>query len=121
MLEPITRRFTDRHDAGRELAERLRPLAAESPVVLGRARGGVPVAYEAAQALGAPLDVLVVRKIGEPGNPELGIGAIAEGHVRVPPRRRAADRTERRMARHPPLPLRRIDGPRPQRPGATRR
>jgi putative phosphoribosyl transferase len=55
----------------------------ENPIVLGLARGGVPVAYEVAQALGAPLDVLVVRKIGAPGNPEYGIGAIAEGDVRV--------------------------------------
>ena len=83
MLETITRRFTDRHHAGRELAEHLRSLATEDPVVLGLARGGVPVAYEVGQALGAPLDVLVVRKIGAPGNPELGIGAIAEGDVRV--------------------------------------
>jgi putative phosphoribosyl transferase len=83
MLETPTRRFTDRRAAGRDLAERLRPLAVESPVVLGLARGGVPVAYEVAQLLGAPLDVLVVRKIGAPGNPELGIGAIAEGDVRV--------------------------------------
>jgi putative phosphoribosyl transferase len=83
MLETITRRFTDRRAAGRELAERLRSLPVESPVVLGLARGGVPVAYEVAQMLGAPLDVLVVRKIGAPGNPELGIGAIAEGDVRV--------------------------------------
>ena len=83
MAETTTGRFTDRHDGGRELAERLRPLAAEDPVVLGLARGGVPVAYEVARALGAPLDVLVVRKIGAPGNPELGIGAIAEGDVRV--------------------------------------
>jgi putative phosphoribosyl transferase len=83
MLETITRRFTNRRAAGRELGERLRSLAVESPVVLGLARGGVPVAYEVAQALGAPLDVLVVRKIGAPGNPEFGIGAIAEGDVRV--------------------------------------
>ena len=83
MLEAITRRFCDRHAAGRELAERLSPLATEDPVVLGLARGGVPVAYEVAEALGAPLDVFVVRKIGAPGNPELGIGAIAEGDVRV--------------------------------------
>ena len=83
MLETITRRFTDRHHAGRELAAHLRSFAAEDPVVLGLARGGVPVAYEVARALGAPLDVLVVRKIGAPGNPELGIGAIAEGAVRV--------------------------------------
>jgi len=83
MLETISRRFADRHAAGRELAERLGPLASEDPVVLGLARGGVPIAYEVAQALGAPLDVVVVRKIGAPGNPELGIGAIAEGGVRV--------------------------------------
>jgi len=83
MLDTTTRRFTDRRAAGRSLAERLRALAVESPVVLGLARDGVPVAYEVAQVLGAPLDVLVVRKIGAPGNPELGIGAIAEGDVRV--------------------------------------
>jgi putative phosphoribosyl transferase len=83
MLEMMTRRFADRLAAGRELAERLRPLGAENPVVLGLARGGVPVAHEVAQALEAPLDVLVVRKIGAPGNPEYGIGAIAEGGVRV--------------------------------------
>jgi predicted phosphoribosyltransferase len=79
----INRRFVDRHDAGRELAERLTSLAAEDPAVLGLARGGVPVAYEVAQALGAPLDVLIVRKIGAPGNPEYGIGAVAEGDVWV--------------------------------------
>ncbi|MGZ6609072.1 MAG: phosphoribosyltransferase family protein [Solirubrobacteraceae bacterium] len=83
MPETMTRRFADRRAAGRELAERLSAFAVEDPVVLGLARGGVPVAYEVAQALGAPLDVLVVRKIGAPGNPEYGIGAIAEGDVRV--------------------------------------
>ena len=83
MLETITRRFADRHFAGRELAERLSSLATEEPIVLGLARGGVPVAYEVAKALRAPLDVLVVRKIGAPGNPEYGIGAIAEGDIRV--------------------------------------
>ncbi len=83
MRETITRRFTDRRAAGRELGERLSSLAVDNPVVLGLARGGLPVAYEVAQRLGAPLDVLVVRKIGAPGNPELGIGAIAEGGVRV--------------------------------------
>jgi putative phosphoribosyl transferase len=83
MLKAVTRRFTDRHAAGRELAERLSSVAIEDPVVLGLARGGVPVAYEVAKALRAPLDVLVVRKIGAPGNPEYGIGAIAEGGVRV--------------------------------------
>ncbi len=83
MADTITRRFADRRAAGRELAARLRPIAIEDPIVFGLARGGVPVAYEVAQALGAPLDVLVVRKIGAPGNPELGIGAVAEGDVRV--------------------------------------
>jgi putative phosphoribosyl transferase len=83
MLEAATHRFVDRREAGRELAARLSSFAAQDPVVLGLARGGVPVAYEVAQALGAPLDVLVVRKIGAPGNPEYGIGAIAEGDVRV--------------------------------------
>ncbi|HYB25080.1 MAG TPA: phosphoribosyltransferase family protein [Solirubrobacteraceae bacterium] len=76
-------RFADRRAAGRELADRLGSLALENPVVLGLARGGVPVAYEVARALGAPLDVLAVRKIGAPANPELGIGAVAEGDVRV--------------------------------------
>ena len=83
MLETTIRRYTDRRAAGRELAVRLSSLAIENPVVLGLARGGMPVAFEVAQALQAPLDVLVVRKIGAPGNPELGIGAIAEGDVRV--------------------------------------
>lgn len=83
MLETVTRKYTDRHAAGRELGERLGSLKAEDPIVLGLARGGVPVAYEVARALGAPLDVLVVRKIGAPGNPELGVGAIAQGDVRV--------------------------------------
>ncbi|MGZ4183290.1 MAG: phosphoribosyltransferase family protein [Solirubrobacteraceae bacterium] len=83
MPETITRRFADRHSAGRKLAERLSSLATEEPIVLGLARGGVPVAYEVAKALRAPLDVLVVRKIGAPGNPEYGIGAIAEGDIRV--------------------------------------
>jgi len=83
LQDTITRRFADRRAAGRELAERLRALGIEDPIVFGLARGGVPVAYEVAQALGAPLDVLVVRKIGAPGNPEFGIGAVAEGDVRV--------------------------------------
>jgi putative phosphoribosyl transferase len=78
-----SRAFADRRHAGRELAERLRGLIPEQPVVLGLPRGGVPVAYEIAAALGAPLDVLVARKIGAPRNPELGIGAVAEGGVRV--------------------------------------
>ncbi|EFL20932.1 putative phosphoribosyl transferase [Streptomyces himastatinicus ATCC 53653] len=75
--------FTDRVDAGRRLAERLRPLAEEKPVVLGLPRGGVPVAFEVARALNAPLDVIIVRKLGVPFHRELGFGAIGEGGVRV--------------------------------------
>src|SRR5271167_1764249 len=73
--------FSDRRAAGRELASRLEVLAPERPLVLGLARGGIPVAYEIAQALDAPLDVLVARKIGAPENPEFGIGAVAEGEA----------------------------------------
>lgn len=76
-------RFADRQDAGRQLAERLLPLAAESPVVLALPRGGVPVAREVALALDAPLDFLAVRKLGAPHNPEYGIGAVAEDGTRV--------------------------------------
>ncbi|HET7600365.1 MAG TPA: phosphoribosyltransferase family protein [Gemmatimonadales bacterium] len=73
--------FTDRLDAGRRLAEALRPLATEHPVVLALPRGGVPVGWVVARRLGAPLDVLVARKLGAPGQPELAIGAIAAGAV----------------------------------------
>ncbi len=76
-------RFRDRVDAGRRLAERLGHLRAEDPVVLGLPRGGVPVAYEVARALGAPMDVVLVRKLGVPFHEELGFGAIGEGGVRV--------------------------------------
>jgi predicted phosphoribosyltransferase len=76
-------RFADRRDAGRRLARRLKPLAAQSPVVVALPRGGVPVAQEVAKELDAPLDILVVRKLGAPHNPEYGIGAIAEGGTRV--------------------------------------
>lgn len=75
--------FRDRVDAGRQLAARLRPFAAERPVVLGLPRGGVPVASEVATVLGAPLDVIVVRKLGVPYQPELGFGAVGEGGVVV--------------------------------------
>lgn len=75
--------FVDRRDAGRQLAERLLPLAAERPVVLALPRGGVPVATEIATELGAPLEILVVRKLGAPHNPEYGIGAVAEGGALV--------------------------------------
>ncbi len=74
------RRYADRRDAGRVLAEALRPHAGEHPeraLVLGLPRGGVVVAAEVAAALGAPLDVLVVRKLGLPWQPELAMGAIA--------------------------------------------
>ena len=72
-------RFRDRTDAGRQLADLLTEYGAESPLVLGLPRGGIPVAYEVARKLGAPLDVWVVRKVGAPGQPELGLGAVAEG------------------------------------------
>lgn len=75
--------FRDRTDAGRKLAELLLPYAAQRPVVIGLARGGVPVAAEVARRLHAQLDTLVVRKIGVPWQPELGVGAIAEGGVTV--------------------------------------
>jgi putative phosphoribosyl transferase len=77
--------FSDRADAGQRLAELLRQqgLEHENVVVLGLPRGGVPVAFEVAQALGAPLDVIVVRKLGVPFQPELAMGAIGEGGVRI--------------------------------------
>ncbi len=76
-------RFTDRADAGQRLARRLDYLRGGDLVVLGLPRGGVPVAFEVARALGAPLDVIVVRKLGVPFQPELAMGAIGEGGVRV--------------------------------------
>ncbi|WP_405682280.1 phosphoribosyltransferase family protein [Streptomyces sp. NBC_00057] len=75
--------FMDRRDAGRQLAARLAHLKGAEVVVLGLPRGGVPVAAEVAEALGAPLDVCLVRKLGVPFQPELGMGAIGEGGVRV--------------------------------------
>ena len=75
--------FADRVDAGRRLAPKLLHLADEPVVVLGLPRGGVPVAYEVATVLGAPLDVIVVRKLGVPSQPELGMGAIGEDGVRI--------------------------------------
>jgi putative phosphoribosyl transferase len=71
--------FRDREHAGRELAQRLGQFSNQSPIVLGLTRGGVPVAYELARALRAPLDVWVVRKLGAPIQPELGMGAVSEG------------------------------------------
>ena len=75
--------FVDRHDAGRRLAPRLAHLVGEHPIVVALPRGGVPVGFEVARALGAPLDVLAVRKLGAPGNPEFGVGAIAEDGTAV--------------------------------------
>ena len=75
--------FADRDDAGRRLAARLGHLQGEPAVVLGLPRGGVPVAFQVARALGAPLDVIVVRKVGVPRQPELAMGAVGEGGVRV--------------------------------------
>lgn len=75
--------FDDRTDAGRRLARRLGHLHDEDIVVLGLPRAGVPVAYEVARACAAPLDVLVVRKLGVPRQPELAFGAIGEHGVRV--------------------------------------
>jgi predicted phosphoribosyltransferase/predicted alpha/beta-hydrolase family hydrolase len=76
-------RFVDRQDAGRQLAARLAPLRAVRPLVVALPRGGVPVAAEVAKHLEAPLDVLVVRKLGHPRQPELAVGALGEGGVVV--------------------------------------
>ncbi len=76
--------FADRREAGAELAQLLPEYASRNDVVvLGLPRGGVPVAFEVARRLGAPLDVFLVRKLGVPGHPELAMGAIASGGVRV--------------------------------------
>ena len=79
----MARRFRDRTEAGRALAQGLRALPARELVVLALPRGGVPVAAEVAAALGAPLDVFAVRKIGVPGQEELAMGAVASGGVVV--------------------------------------
>lgn len=76
-------RFADRRDAGRQLAAQLLSLADKHPVVVGLPRGGVPVASEVAIALKAPLEILAVRKLGSPHNPEYGIGAIVEDGTRI--------------------------------------
>src|SRR5436309_10137243 len=87
-MEPRRRRpamiFQDRYEAGRFLAERLEAYRDRDDVlVLALPRGGVPVAYQVARALSAPLDVFLVRKLGVPGREELAMGAIASGGVRV--------------------------------------
>jgi predicted phosphoribosyltransferase len=75
--------FLDRADAGRKLAGALERFRSRSPVVLALPRGGVPVGFEVARALGAPLDVIDARKLGAPGHEELAVGAIAPGAVYV--------------------------------------
>ena len=77
------RKFRDRSEAGRLLGERVKYLKSEQPIVLALARGGVPVAFEVAQALHGPLDVLVVRKLGVPFHPEVAFGAIGEDDTQV--------------------------------------
>jgi predicted phosphoribosyltransferase len=79
----LQRRYRDRRQAGAELARRVGHLKGNDTVVLALPRGGVPVAFEVARALDAPLDVFVVRKLGLPGHPEYAMGAIASGSVRV--------------------------------------
>lgn len=76
-------RFANRQDAGRRLANELASRAFDRPVVIALPRGGVPLAAEVAARLQAPLDVLVVRKLGYPERPELGMGAVAEGAAQV--------------------------------------
>ena len=77
-------RFRDRYESGRRLAAALSPYAGRpNLLVLALPRGGVPVGYEVARALGAPLDVMLVRKLGVPGHEELAMGAIASGGIRV--------------------------------------
>lgn len=77
----MVQEFTDRQDAGRQMAQRLVAYAGTDAVVLALPRGGVPVGYEIAVALGLPLDVLLVRKLGAPGFSELGIGAVVDGET----------------------------------------
>jgi erythromycin esterase-like protein/predicted phosphoribosyltransferase/dienelactone hydrolase len=78
-MEISTSRFADRSDAGRRLAARLSAMALDKPVVYALPRGGVPVAVEIARNLGAPLDLIMVRKIGAPGAPEVALGAVVDG------------------------------------------
>ena len=81
----------NRTQAGRLLAAQIDRLRLREPLILGIPRGGVPVAFEIAVHLGAPLDVLVVRKVGAPGDPEYGLGAVAEGGLVLIDERRARD------------------------------
>ena len=96
------RRFRDRRDAGRQLGEEVRRRygTRSDALVLALPRGGVPVAFEVAQAIDAPLDVFIVRKLGFPGHEELAMGAIASGGVRV---------LNDEVLRYSPVPQRAID------------
>lgn len=80
MFGAVTK-FRSREEAGRLLADALRPYVEQSAIVVALPRGGVPVGYEVARTFGVPLEVCVVRKIGVPWQPELGMGAVAEGGV----------------------------------------
>lgn len=83
-MKVVNRTFADRREAGIELGRAVAKRKFQAPiVVLGLPRGGVPVAYEVAKVLRAPLDVLIVRKVGMPSQPELAIGAVASGNVVV--------------------------------------
>lgn len=75
----MSRHFANRREAGRELARAVASLGIEDPIILALPRGGVPLGYEVARALRAPLDILLVRKIGAPGHEEYGIGALVDG------------------------------------------
>jgi putative phosphoribosyl transferase len=75
--------YADRGDAGRALVPEIKRCKLDDPIILGLPRGGIPVAFEVALAMTAPLDVLVVRKLGVPWQPELALGAIASGQIRV--------------------------------------
>lgn len=84
MADLSTAAFKDRKEAGQQLAQQLKHYAGRPDViVLGLPRGGVPIAFEVANELQAPLDVFLVRKLGLPGQPELAMGAIASGNVQV--------------------------------------
>ena len=78
-METSANRFVDRADAGQQLAARLSAMGLDKPVVYALPRGGVPVALEIACTLGAPLDLIMVRKIGAPGAPEVALGAVVDG------------------------------------------
>jgi putative phosphoribosyl transferase len=83
-------RYRDRSEAGRRLVRELQDTREANPVVIAVPRGGVPVAVELARAFGAPLEIMAVRKLGAPGNPELGVGALAEDGTAVLDSRSAA-------------------------------